>query len=711
MKTPIVTAVLCLALAAAPAAGQVIYSITYEEGASLVSLEAEGVVVRHVGTSEALIEGDSQLGAALRRRGRIVEEVIDVGRWAELYLCYPAADLEELERAGEILWVEPDGAVLVGASPDVLHEIRRASFMALPLPASIPVAALFDETPPLLASLAAGRDERSVRGLVQDVLEAVSADSLAAQVERLTRYPGGAWRTRYAYREEKNTEAIPYIMDALESCLPAGALVDTQRFELNGFVCGDTTGMIVPYAMHNIVGVLPGTGRLQGYFVVSAHYDATAQRSYPPSDRYWWCDSPAPGADDNATGVATVLEAARVLADVSFPYDIRFILFDAEEPGLFGSEVYAGSAAAEGDTIYGVINVDMVGYNPPGAAQDTCHVLTNPSTKWLASWLVDTAEDEYAEYFPGFGARRIDRIPPYSDHMSFWIEGYDALTALENWHPNYWNPNYHTVADTIAHISLDQLASTAKMVAGAIARLADPDSAINLAVFSEDFRFTPDEFWTNSATTVRVDVHVFGPEEFVDLTLEIWDGPEDEGELLSVFQTERTMGGGEVITYEFDWEFDDDDLGNHEVTARIIAEGVDELTDEDNIAAVAIRVNAPALFVTDHYPYPNPYPGPSGESEELAFGYDLSRDAGSVEIDVFDITGQTLGSFLRYHNPIGSIEENMGTLGGWNSVAWTEFSGSATHLASGVYVYQLRVYDGGGKDPSWLEAGKFAVVR
>jgi hypothetical protein len=708
MKTPIVVAALCLTLPVAPAAAQVVYSIAYSDAGSLVSLEAEGVVVRHIGTSEALIEGDARLGGELRARGRIVERVVELGRWEDLYLCYPAAGLDELARAGEVLWIEPDGAVLVGASPGAAFEIRRASFMAYPLPASVAVASWFDDTPPPPLRVAMERDERRVRGLVDDVIEAVSTDSLMAHVERLSEYPDGELRGRYAYRSEQRTEIVPYLMDALDAYLPAGAVVDTQNFELNGFVCGDTTQLIEPYTMQNIVGVLPGSGRLGGYYIICGHYDATAV-STPEfeGDPLWWCDNPAPGANDNGTGVATVLEAARVLADVEFAFDLHFVLFDAEEQGLYGSNAFVDSAVARGDTIYGVINVDMIGYKLDAAYPDTSHIVTNKGTRWLADWLVDTAETVYAPQFDDFYAHRIDRALAYSDHAPFWIAGYDALVAIENWNPRDRFPCYHTVCDTFENVSPSQVTNVAKMVAGATARLLDPDSLINLAVFPEDFRFTPDDLITTGETTVRVDVHVFGPEESVDLVLEVWDGEPDEGELLSSFEEERVMGGGEVVTHEFDWEFGESDVGDHVVTARVIAEGTDELTLSDNEASVVVRVNAPSLFVLNHFTYPNP----ANAMDELNFRYELSRESESAVLDVYDVTGQALGTCTKYRSPSGSEEDNEGTNAGWNTIPWEDFTGSASELASGFYVYRLRCYGEGATDATATEMGRFAIVR
>lgn len=69
----------------------------------------------------------------------------------------------------------------------------------------------------------------------------------------------------------------------------------------------------------------------------------------------------APGADDNASGAAVVLEAARLLSSIQTPYTIIFALWDEEEIGLIGSANYARHAVQSGEQILGIVNMDMLG--------------------------------------------------------------------------------------------------------------------------------------------------------------------------------------------------------------------------------------------------------------------------------------------------------------------------------------------------------------
>ena len=81
----------------------------------------------------------------------------------------------------------------------------------------------------------------------------------------------------------------------------------------------------------------------------------------------------APGADDNASGTAAVIEAARIFSQYDFPFTIIYALWDEEEQGLIGSEYYATQAANAGDSILGVINLDMIGYDGNGDGNADVH--------------------------------------------------------------------------------------------------------------------------------------------------------------------------------------------------------------------------------------------------------------------------------------------------------------------------------------------------
>jgi hypothetical protein len=277
--------------------------------------------------------------------------------------------------------------------------------------------------------------------------------------------------------------------------------------------------------------------------------------------------------------------------------------------------------------------------------------------------------------------------------------------AIEHWDPRDRNPYYHTINDTAGNLYASQFAKTARMVAASVARLVDPDVAFNLAVVDGDVSLSERELWVGSSTDVKIAVHAFGPMEPVSMTLEAWDGEPGDGELLSSLALDREMGGGEVIHHEFEWTFDEADVGGHALTVVVSAEGTDELSLSDNTLAFGLRVNDPnRLFVMDHFVYPNPVT----TMDRLNFRYELSREADFVVITVYDLLGQKKAELLRVPGPPGA-EQGLGTSAGWNTMSWGEPGDSTPILPSGLYVYRLDVYAGDAVVDR--QSGKFAVAR
>jgi hypothetical protein len=196
---------------------------------------------------------------------------------------------------------------------------------------------------------------------------------------------------------------------------------------------------------NNVVGVLTGTVRPNDIYIVGAHYDSVNN----------------PGADDNASGVAGVMEAARVLSQYEFEATILFAAFDAEEKGLYGSAHYAG--AHSGDSILGMISLDMIAYNP-ASNHDKAYVYGKTASDPIKQDLAD-ALAAYTGITPTIGGDM-----PGSDHAPFEDEGFDACLLIEyNWSPN---PNYHRSTDSIDTPGYLDYAFATEMTRGAVGYLA-----------------------------------------------------------------------------------------------------------------------------------------------------------------------------------------------------------------------------------------------
>ncbi|MBL7111383.1 MAG: M28 family peptidase [Bacteroidales bacterium] len=192
----------------------------------------------------------------------------------------------------------------------------------------------------------------------------------------------------------------------------------------------------------NVIATLPGTVNPDEYIVVGAHYDSFA-----------WGPT-APGADDNASGTAAVLELARILSQYEFDKSIVFCAFSAEEEGLIGSEYYASRAQTQGMDILGYFNFDMIGYRHQS---DPIHtdMIAPPS----AAELVNFYKGVVAIYLPDFEVFDAQLSGGDSDHTSFNNNGYMGIFPFEDV-PNY-SPYIHTSQDLVGpSVNCPEMAST-----------------------------------------------------------------------------------------------------------------------------------------------------------------------------------------------------------------------------------------------------------
>lgn len=236
------------------------------------------------------------------------------------------------------------------------------------------------------------------------------------------------------------------------------------------------------YQGHNILGKLHGTNNGEATFVVDAHFDGVEN---------------SPGADDNASGMAGVLEAARILSQYNFESSVKFISFDQEEEGIVGSQRYVRSGIRDYENIEGVFNFEMIGYyseepntqefpNGFGFAypeiynevrQDSFRgdFITNVANKSSSSLKqsYDSAAENYVPDLdvislevPGNGDQQGYRDFRRSDHSSFWDSGYQALMITNT--SEFRNDNYHTPGDSMETLNFRFMSNVVKATVGAI---------------------------------------------------------------------------------------------------------------------------------------------------------------------------------------------------------------------------------------------------
>ncbi len=236
----------------------------------------------------------------------------------------------------------------------------------------------------------------------------------------------------------------------------------------------------------NIIGKLPGMVNEDTVYIIDAHYDGVAG---------------GPAADDNASGTAGVLEAARILSQYSFEKSICFIGFDLEEAGLRGSIAYVTSAIHPQEYIDGVLNFEMIGYYsdrpnsqtaPPGfnllfptayaqLQADTFKGNFITSVGNTSSNGLNTSFKNNAQLYvpqlkvidlsvPGTGTIAPDFRR--SDHAPFWDTNRKALMITDG--ANFRNNNYHTTNDVKDSLDFAFMTNVVKASVATAAALAVP---------------------------------------------------------------------------------------------------------------------------------------------------------------------------------------------------------------------------------------------
>jgi Zn-dependent M28 family amino/carboxypeptidase len=225
----------------------------------------------------------------------------------------------------------------------------------------------------------------------------------------------------------------------------------------------------------NLEVVIPGGERASEIVLVGAHYDTV-----PGS----------PGADDNASGVAALIEIARALREARPARTVKLVAFVNEEPpffyfGAMGSRVYARAARRRGDDIRLMLSLEMLGcYSDAGGSQAYPPLLrffypdagnfiafvSNLRSRRALRELVSafrSASDFPAEALasPGF-------VPgvSWSDQLSFWREGYPAVMVTDT--AFYRNRHYHSATDTPERIDYGAMARVVEGLWKAVLRLA-----------------------------------------------------------------------------------------------------------------------------------------------------------------------------------------------------------------------------------------------
>jgi hypothetical protein len=291
---------------------------------------------------------------------------------------------------------------------------------------------------------------RSNTSLLEDVVTAVSIDSLLATVSALS---GNTLLQMFDPPRSINSRGWSlagnrFAAEFLEWQLASYGLL-TGCFNYSETGC-------------NVMAMQQGSAFPDSVYIIGAHYDSMVHGSAqnPQDIRF------SPGADDNASGVAAVLEAARILSQYTCRYSILYVLWDEEEVGYLGSTAYAEHVVECDLRIAGVIDLDMIAYD----SHDDGIMLINGSYQGRSAQMVDRAVAMIDLYdlnlvpyitMEGYG----------SDNVPFYMRGYSTISFIEDVSGDF-NPYAHSSDDTIDKFNNPYFHRMSKLAIATLANLA-----------------------------------------------------------------------------------------------------------------------------------------------------------------------------------------------------------------------------------------------
>lgn len=312
--------------------------------------------------------------------------------------------------------------------------------------------------------------------IIRQMIDNVSVERLSDHVLLLQHAGGHGSRVNFT---PGNDSAVQYVFQQFKQMPGLTSVV------LDTFYIPAAQSPYHQHPLYNVVATIKGKNHSQYVVVIGAHIDCSGSKMKGDIWNTQWNTISVPGADDNASGVAAIIELAAVMSDTAnhFQNDhtLIFIAFGAEEGGvvypgsLFGSTRFAQNSKMSNENILAMASLDMIGFNDLNTMY--LNIAANDASQWLGKHIVAVNDT--------FSVGLTLNAPPFafgewSDHAPFWKNGYSAVCLIENappWITNPFyraNPHYHTGSDTAGTLNVELMKRAVQLTIASFAELPTP---------------------------------------------------------------------------------------------------------------------------------------------------------------------------------------------------------------------------------------------
>ena len=433
-----------------PAAGATPSIVTVDIGdrqAQDVWRSSESTTYLVIGNT-AIGEIESRSIPRLQKLGLRIDIVESQAAGNDLYLI-PRRGLDRAGIGKGPAW-EQYGLCLIAFQPGESADGRLLAAGARKITRTqMPAAAWPQTTPPKTTAVPIQWDP-----YIQGLVDQVDADSIVASIRRME-----AFQTRMDL-SDSSYACTEWLRQRFQDW---GVPVSFDSLYITGSQWGNWPA---PGWERNVIATSAGTMVPNKEIIICGHFDSFR---YPDTQNVW---TYAPGADDNASGVAVAMEAARLFRSHGWEPTVKYAAWAGEEIGLWGSGQYAYNSYQQQRDISAVVNLDMIGYIPDAAY--ACNSGRINEQAILLSQLVERAAQLYV---PGLIINH-QIVGAGSDHFPFAYYGYPAVELAER-ETAYGNPHWHQATDTTGVLDQTYLTLVAKAAIATMAILGTHPDVID----------------------------------------------------------------------------------------------------------------------------------------------------------------------------------------------------------------------------------------